>query len=368
MYLHKKFEIRKRIFLKNMSLNKNAIIRYQTLDRCFRNPGRMYFWEDLLEECNQALREFDPNAKGIQRRQLFEDIRFMESEAGWSIPLARHRYGKRVYYRYEDVNFSINQQPLNPAEAEQLASALHVLSRFSGAPQFEWVNELITKLESQFKFHYQTNIISFDSNIDLKGLEFLQPLFHAILNQRVLAIDYKDFYNEFFTFIFHPYHLKQYNQRWFVVGLNEENQNPYWILALDRILRIQETDRTYQPFAFDWDEYFYDIVGVTRYADGQVVKVVLKVYPTSAPYILTKPLHPTQKHKIFEDYTLVEIQVIPNIELERLLLSYGEHVEVIAPIELREKMKARVKEMMRKYDEENPPPSPQQHTQTTQQQ
>ncbi|MCX7745260.1 MAG: WYL domain-containing protein, partial [Flavobacteriales bacterium] len=105
-----------------MSVNKHAIIRYQALDRCFRNPGRMYFWEDLLEECNKALLDFDPSCKGIQRRQLFDDIRFMESAAGWSIPLARHRYGKRVYYRYEDLSFSINNQPLNELEAEYIKS------------------------------------------------------------------------------------------------------------------------------------------------------------------------------------------------------------------------------------------------------
>ena len=66
-----------------MSLNKNAQIRYQVLDRCFRNTGRIYFIDDLLEECNKALLNFDSTSKGIQRRQLFDDIRFMESEQGW---------------------------------------------------------------------------------------------------------------------------------------------------------------------------------------------------------------------------------------------------------------------------------------------
>ena len=96
-----------------MSITKNAFIRYQALDRCFRNPGRIFFWEDLLDECNKALVNNDSQSDGIQRRQLFDDIKFMESEAGWSIPLGRIRHGKRVYYRYEDLSFSINNQPLN---------------------------------------------------------------------------------------------------------------------------------------------------------------------------------------------------------------------------------------------------------------
>jgi hypothetical protein len=133
-----------------MSINKNALIRYQVLDRCFRNTGRMYFWEDLLDECNAALIEFDSRSDGIQRRQLFDDIRFIESAAGWSAPLGRIRYGRKVYYRYEDLSFSINNQPLNESEAEQIKSALQIISRFSGTPQFEWVNEMIPMLESKF--------------------------------------------------------------------------------------------------------------------------------------------------------------------------------------------------------------------------
>ena len=156
-----------------MSINKNALIRYQVLDRCFRNPGRMYFLEDLLEECNKALTDLDLDSKGIQRRQLFDDIRFMESEAGWSIPLSKTRYGRKVYYRYEDLSFSINNQPLNASEAEQIKSALRIISRFSGTPQFEWVNEMIPMLESKFGLiERKSEIISFESNIDLNGFIF----------------------------------------------------------------------------------------------------------------------------------------------------------------------------------------------------
>ena len=35
----------------NMATNKNALIRYKILDTCFRNPGKKYFIEDLIEKC-----------------------------------------------------------------------------------------------------------------------------------------------------------------------------------------------------------------------------------------------------------------------------------------------------------------------------
>lgn len=316
-----------------MSVNKNALIRYQTLDKCFRNPGKMYFWEDLLNECNKALMNFEPDCEGIQRRQLFNDIRFMESEEGWSIPLERMKYGRKVFYRYEDLSFSINNQPLNASEAEQIKSALQIISRFSGTPQFEWVNEMIPMLESKFgMLEHKNEVICFESNIDLKGLSFLTPLFNAIINERVLLVSYKDFKSsEPYQITFHPYYLKQYNNRWFAFGLNTENKIPNWNLALDRIVTISETNLNYEVSTIDWDDYFYDIIGVTRPNDVPIQEIVLKFSSEVAPYVITKPLHPTQKHKNDSSGLEVRIKVRPNFELERLILSFGEQVKVISP-------------------------------------
>lgn len=334
-----------------MSINKNAFIRYQVLDRCFRNMGRMYFWEDLLEECNRVLQEFDPNIDGIQRRQLFDDIRFMESEAGWSVPLLRIRYGRRVYYRYEDLSFSINNQPLNDSEVEQIKSALQIFSRFSGTPQFEWVQEMIPMLESRFGLIQRKNeVICFESNIDLKGLEFLTPLFNAIVNERVLLVTYKDFKSsEPYQITFHPYYLKQYNNRWFVFGLNADNEVVNWNLALDRIEALSETALNYKASEIEWEEYFYDIVGVTRPEGAEPHEIVLKFSPEIAPYVITKPIHPSQKHKHDPTGLEVRIKVIPNFELEKVVLSYGEQVKVISPQDFKERIALRLTSASSQY-------------------
>lgn len=69
----------------SMATNKHATIRYHALDRCFSNWGRRYYIEDLIEACNAALNEFSGVEDGVKRRQIFDDITFMESEQGWSI-------------------------------------------------------------------------------------------------------------------------------------------------------------------------------------------------------------------------------------------------------------------------------------------
>lgn len=334
-----------------MSLNKNAQIRYQVLDRCFRNTGRIYFIDDLLEECNKALLNFDSTSKGIQRRQLFDDIRFMESEQGWSIPLIRVRRGKKVSYQYENPIFSISNQTLNDSEVEQLKSAIETISHFSGNPQFEWVNELIPILESKFGLiERKKEVISFDNNIDLKGYNLIMPLFNAIINQRVLEISYRTFKTtEPFEINFHPYYLKQFNNRWFVFGYNQGHDIPIWTLALDRIVSISEIDVRYVETNIDWEDYFYDLIGVTKPKGVEVQEIKLKFSHDAAPYIITKPIHPSQKIEHDEKGLFVKIKVVPNNELESMILSFGDRVKVISPKYLKERVISRLQDANNQY-------------------
>lgn len=337
-----------------MPINKNAYLRYQVLDRCFSNFGRKYYWKDLLEAVNETLADSIGSGKGIARTQLYKDISFMESEAGFSIPLEKLRDGQRVYYRYEDKNYSIKNSPLSSIEADNIKSALLVLSRFKGLPQFEWVNELIPVLNDKLGFANDSKqVIYFDSNVDYSGIAHIEPLFNFITSKRVLEIEYQDFKTPLpYKIIFHPYVLKQYNNRWFVFGLNEEYKNPFWNMALDRIQSIKELPNRYVTSKIDWeDDYFFDIIGVTRIQDIEIQEVVLQFTPELAPYIQTKPIHPTQsKPKFLENGEMViTIKVIPNYELERLILSYGEKVRVIAPSSIQDSIKFRIRAMNSLY-------------------
>lgn len=102
--------------------------------------------EDLIDKCEEAIYYYN-GVGGVSRRQIFEDIKFMESETGWSVPLERKQDGRRVYYRYSDPYFSINAQPLTEEEARQLRSVVITLRRFRGLPSNAWVDEVISNLE-----------------------------------------------------------------------------------------------------------------------------------------------------------------------------------------------------------------------------
>ncbi len=337
-----------------MSVNKNAYLRFKTLDRCFRNTGRTYYIEDLIDECSKVLNDINPEVNGISRRTIFSDIGFMESTDGWEIPLERVTVGKRVYYRYTEPSFSINNQPLNMKEADQLRSALTIMSRFSGAPQFEWVDELHTQLKAQF--HLEENhspIISFESNHYLKGKELIGELFDAVLNNIVLDVSYQDFKSpEPYPVLFHPYYLKQYNGRWFVFGY-DEHTDQIRNLALDRIQEFVKTSKAYRKTDIIWENeeegYFDDIIGVSKPYEGEIQNIELLFDIDRAPYIETKPIHPSQSSSRVENGLIVKLKVIPNFELEQQILSFGESVKVISPQFLAEKIQSRLTSALSRY-------------------
>ena len=334
-----------------MATNKHAVLRYNVLDKCFSNFRRRYYFKDLIGVVNEALWEYDPELDGIKTRQLRDDIRFMRSSEGYDAPIISIRDGKKAYYRYENREFSIYKRPLTQTEAEQIKRAISILQRFEGAPEFEWVNELGPMLTTEFGLSQSDKKnMSFESNIDYSGYDKILPLFNAIENRRVLEISYHPFNKGKYKLILHPYHLKQYNNRWFVFGFNDKYKVPTWNLALDRIEEIVETNNEYLPTEIDWEEHFYDIIGVTRPDDGRIEEIELLFTKEQANYIKTKPLHGTQRAKqIDTGELLVKLKLIPNYELEMLLLAFGEKVKVISPRYLESRIKERLNTALKQY-------------------
>lgn len=336
-----------------MSVNKNALIRYKVLDSCFRNHAKKYFIEDLIDECSNVLAELNSNSNGISRRQIFQDILFMESSEGWSIELEKNRLGKRIYYRYVNPKYSINNMPLNELEINHLKSAMDILSQFKGMPQFEWMNETLPKLQHRTtKGLNEKTIIEFDSNQYLKGIENLGVIYNAIYYKKVLLIKYFPFEaTEAFDIIIHPYYLKQYNNRWFLYGYNPVKNKYDWNLALDRIKSIEELNEQYQiNDTIDWQEYFEDIVGVTKPENAKVENVVLLFKGKTGHYVESKPIHGSQKLKRIDSSTVeVNLNVVINYELERLILSYADSVQVLKPKSLIDSMIEKTKMAIAQY-------------------
>ena len=333
-----------------MAQNKGAIVRYRAIDRCLRSKHGKYGVEELRRACEEALYDAFMEHRTVSRRQIYDDLNHMQSNAGYRAIIETYKEGKKAYYRYENPDFSIEKTPISPEEMDQLKETILMLNRFKGMPQFEWMEEILSKLED--KFHLKSSeesVIGFEQNLDLKGLENITPLFEAIVNKQVLNIRYKSFKkNKPITCEIHPYYLKQYNNRWFLFGWNTEF-DAITNFALDRIEEVSPMLGEYRPKpeGLDFDEYFEDIVGVTIEKGKKVEHIVMRIAPDRYPYIKNKPLHPSQ-HNNDKAYQ-VSIDVIPNKELIALLLSFGSQLEVLEPQSVREMMRDHVKTMNKFY-------------------
>ncbi len=337
-----------------MAATKKPLIRYKILDACFKNPYKNFTIDVLLETVNQKLYDlYDNGMLSIKLRQLQDDIAFMRSAEGWSIELAELYDGKKRIYRYEDLNFSINNTPLNTLELNEFESAIEILSQFEGMPQFYGIQEILAKLKYDLKDKNNTQpFIGFDNNQDLKGLEYFSLLYHAVKNKTPLNITYKDFKTaEPYSFLFHPYYLKQYNNRWFLFGLHQAFEKYDYNVAIDRIEKVDPSQVIFIPNTqINWQDYFSDMIGVSKPIDGKIEEIVLQFRQLTAMYMINKPIHETQKHKWLNSEILeVKIKVIPNYELERFILSYGETVSVIKPIDLRNKIFGRLSSTIQNF-------------------
>lgn len=337
-----------------MPTNKNAAIRYQTLDKCFRDRRHRYYMEDLIDKCEEAIYYYN-GVGGVSRRQIFEDIKFMESETGWSVPLERKQDGRRVYYRYRDPDFTINAQPLTEDEARQLRSVIITLRRFRGLPSNAWVDEVISNLEWRFGLRgKQENMIGFEQNPYLRGLNLLPDIIDAATSHQAVRITYRNYKNcdEEYTVVVHPWYIKQYNNRWFLLAYDAEADR-ISNYALDRIQNFNvEEDVAYIPNKeVDFEHYFDDVFGVTiPPSDVEKIRVLLQFSKKQYPYIVSKPLHHSQEIVDAENRILA-VEVRTTYEFTQLILSFGFDVKVLEPEPFKQEILANLRRNLQNYNE-----------------
>ena len=331
-------------------ITKDAFLRYRVLDKCFRNRGREYQIDDLIEACNEALAEIYPDKDGVSRRQIYNDIEFMKSVDGWDAPIITVKDGQKRYHRYSDPNFSIDNMPLTEIQLKQIRSAIDMLNNFEGLPQFECIGDSLAKLGLVAMNGDAKPCFSMEYNEFLVGKEYLAPLFNAIQYEKVLEIEYQPYNEEKVRHIFHPQFLKQYNNRWYVFGMSEDAPKQIWNLALDRIKSIKTTDAPYKKLDLDWKEFFDDIIGVTNKVEDPVEEVHFLVHGKTAHYLLSKPIHGSQRSHWIDDNTLdIKLNVKINYELKRTLLSYAADITILGPEALVREHKETLKRALKQY-------------------
>jgi predicted DNA-binding transcriptional regulator YafY len=333
-----------------MPKNKLASFRYRVINNCLRNTGRKWTVKDLIDEVSKKLYEEFGQDKGISLRTLRYDIQLMRSlpPRGFDAPIVN----KDGYYEYKDPDFSIDDTPLNETDIDTINEAIELLSQFSKLPIYEELALVKAKLYGEvIQSSERTKVIDFEQR-QVKGIEYLAPLYKTITEKRALNMAYQPFKAEKpFIGVVHPYLLKQYNHRWYLIGLSQSHNN-IGLYSLDRILSFDYSPDTYIPNAFmDANTYFKNIIGITVPTNEEIQTITLHFTNDQKPYVLTKPLHASQQ--ILSDDTnglIITVEVIPNYEFFSLVLSYGDKVEVIAPINIREIVRCKIVSACNKYN------------------
>ena len=336
-----------------MPINRNALIRYKTIDNCLRRRHVKWTLDDLITACSDALYEYTGVDKIISRRTIQLDIQMMRS-GSLGAPAPIEVYENR-YYRYKDPDYSFTDSPLTDDDLKLMGDTVEMLRQFGGFSAFAGMEDVLGRLEDHVSSmrHKRRPVILLEKNDDLRGLKYIEPLYKAIIAKTPVKIIYKSFKSrDMQKFIFSPYFLKDFRNRWFVYGW-KKGAGMIFNLALDRIHEMGAAPgEVYQEnTVIDPDTFFDNLIGVTKNISDKAHKVRFWAAPGQVPYIETKPLHKSQfvVQRNEDGSAIFQMEVVLNYELEKDLLGFGEGVKVLAPRQLVHNMSKRLTQAARNY-------------------
>jgi len=333
-----------------MPKNKDALIRYRVINKCFLEKKNVTL-KELVTACEEAL-DISP----LSERTIEADIRAMRYDRGlgYNAPIKMNR-SKGVYY-YDDPAYSIDNIPLNEEELDSLLFASRLLEQFKDIELFRTFKGSIDKLvEAVNVYHLPEykdirNFIEFERVEYTKGTNLLKELIDAIKNRSVIKIEYHSFTSPRSTFhILHPYHLKEYRNRWFLIGYNEQFSD-IRTYGLDRIIKIQiEETLKFKDVGFDAQKYYENVIGISV-SHEEPVEIHIAFSELQTQYILSQPLHKSQEFaKNLGDRYVFKFLLVPNYEFYCQILGWGENVEIIKPTTIRNIYKSILKKNLMLY-------------------
>jgi len=317
-----------------MSLNKEAYIRYKTIDECLNDRFSRYpTIYDLIDACEKKL------GKSFSISSIQKDIKAMkEDEAlGFNAPI---KYSRQYNgYFYSDPDYSINSIPLNSAEIEALEAVSDILTAFTGSRISEYYNQAVQKIAASIKEKSlqkgkKQKFIQTDAQLNHKGFENFELLLHAVIKKiPVCFIHYSYKNRRFNSVIAHPVLLKEFQNNWYLVAWSEQHKQ-LRAFGLDRIrdpwyLRTEFHDT--RPDIVN--SYFSGIYGVYPLPGFKLQKVFFYATPLIADYMKANPIHESQKEYRVEENggVIFELELIPSQELINFFKQFSPDIYVIKP-------------------------------------
>ena len=355
-----------------MATEKEKLARWSFLDSLL-SQGKFISQEEIMEAYhrNPEVR-IEPMSAGDTLKRLYlpslrKDLdKFKDKleEIGQRDMLmcSRSETDRRsLLYRYKEEGFSIMPYltgGMTDAEYRTLAKAVAKFKDLVNPAAYE---ELRFAILSRVEADYDKGplIVDYEDNRRLKGREYRSTFYNAIKDKKTLQVEYETFKGKRMSFEFHPYLLKQYNERWFAFGLRVDNGELYTSVPLDRLVTAPKGIGKYtEERPADYMDYFKVRVGVSKgYGVKKKSHIIIKITDKDAwGRITTKPLNVSQDNNVqpYDEklgFGKISVDVIPNPELYTKILSWGEGVEIESPTCVRARMVELLKRISGNYPE-----------------
>lgn len=353
----------------DMPTNKNALERYFIIDELLSDRYHYYSVEDIKEECEKRLRD-KYRGYGISIRQIQKDLKFLSDEGPFCAEIEEHYYdseyktkdGRAIQkrgLRYKKPSFSIFKKELSDNQKRLLSEVFTVMGRFDGIPGLDALNDL----KGELKINDSKRIVEFSRN-PIEDTTHFAKLFMAISNKQVVKLHYHVFPHPEIKkeVLVHPYLLKEYNSRWYLICGADDTGNVLNFVVDERLEDIEpRPELPYKECKEDLADRFDEIVGVTYKRENECKDILFWVSNASYKYVENRPIHISQvlykgkkaeelheKYLEFEGGTFFKITCRENEELYKEFLSYGKELVVLEP-HIRKIIQDRIKEMYKMY-------------------
>ena len=325
---------------KDMSTSSNALLRHRVIDACLRDSQNKYTLIDLINACTKAIKAKYGNKIAakykVSVRSLQLDLQTMrDKHKGYGAPIVVYDH---KYYKYKDPNFTIEKAKVpveNLHSIEEMAGMLKLYTSFNELSNLKNIAEILQE-EIDAKLQSRSSVVSYEPRKNPLGLEYFDTIHDAIINRKALCIGYfSSRSNNIMSIIFYPFYLKEYKGRWYALGYKDGLQGVYK-LPLDRIRDYSYSILPFpEEYSFNPDEYFRDIIGVTKLS-GEVREVRFLVKNKLAPFIRQNPIHHSQKIAYRHENGDFEftVNIIPNREFYNLIFDFQPNIQIISPREV----------------------------------
>ena len=183
--------------------------------------------------------------------------------------------------------------------------------------------------------------------------QFLTTFIQAIRDDRKLRVRYQGYRMEKeMTYELDPYFIREYKRRWYLYAHKDYDKDfkPH-MYALDRMLEVEILNDTFKvPDGLDAKAWFQSLYGVRKYDDMKSQQVLLKVYGKQVRYFRSLPLHCSQEElETHRDHSVFAYNLAPDYDFKQDILSFGDTVEVLEPVGLREDIHNTIENLFNRY-------------------